>query len=279
LTKSSFDPACRKDENGVLMLHKIVTIAAFDNLFEAELAKGLLEDNGIEASLENELVMSIYPFFAWDLKSLKLNVRECDSEKALSLLRSGDDAEFTYKMLLAEDAILEGHFKLTSGRHSAHYVEKVRILQNPQAVKSLCRRLIERFKGYEIDAVVGPAYGGIALAFELARQLEKPFVFTQRKEEQMVIRSGFDISNIHRVLIMEDIITTGGSIREVIACLQKQNISVQAIAAVVDRSGGTIDFGFPLEALLTMDISSWEPQECELCKQGIALSTPGRSDK
>lgn len=279
MTKSSFDPACRKDENGVLMLHKIVTIAAFDNLFEAELAKGLLEDNGIEASLENELVMSIYPFFAWDLKSLKLNVRECDSEKALSLLRSGDDAEFTYKMLLAEDAILEGHFKLTSGRHSAHYVEKVRILQNPQAVKSLCRRLIERFKGYEIDAVVGPAYGGIALAFELARQLEKPFVFTQRKEEQMVIRSGFDISNIHRVLIMEDIITTGGSIREVIACLQKQNISVQAIAAVVDRSGGTIDFGYPLEALLTMDISSWEPQECELCKQGIALSTPGRSDK
>jgi len=261
------------------MSHDIVTIAVFDNLFEAEIARGLLADNGIEATLENELMMSIYPSFAWDLKSLKLNVRECDREDAMTILTTGDDAQFTYELLLAEQALLEGHFKLTSGRHSAQYVEKVRILQNPQAVTSLSRRLTERFRGQEIDAIVGPAYGGIALAFELARLLEKPFLFTQRKENKMVIRSGFDTSRIHRVLIMEDIITTGGSIKEVIACLHAQAIAVHAIAAIVDRSGGTIDFGYPLEVLLTLDIPSWEPEDCELCRQGIGLSTPGRSDK
>ncbi len=261
------------------MIHEITTIASFDNLFEAELAKGLLMENGIDATLENKLMMSIYPSFAWDMKSLKLNVRECDRDRALQLLRGSDDAEFTHKLLVAENAILEGHFKLTSGRHSVTYIEKIRILQNPQAVKSLSRRLVERLKDLEFDAVVGPAYGGIALAFELARQLEKPFLFTQRKDDQMVIRSGFNTSGIHKVLIMEDIVTTGGSIRDVIECLHKENIAVQAIAAIVDRSGGKIDFGFPCEVLLTLEIPSWEPEACDACRQGITLTVPGRSDK
>jgi orotate phosphoribosyltransferase len=174
---------------------------------------------------------------------------------------------------------LEGHFSLTSGKHSSRYIEKIKVLQNPHAAHDLCKRLAARLEDYQFDCVVGPAYGGIVLAFETAYLLGKGFVFTQRKDDKMSIRSGFDLSRVRKVAIIEDILTTGGSVNEVIQCLSEAGIEVSVIGVLVDRSGGKIQFTAPLESLLSLEIPTWEADDCELCKQGVPLTKPGSSDK
>lgn len=257
----------------------LVTIASFDNLFEAELAKSMLQDYGFEVILLNERMMATYPSMASDMYRIELQVSEADSERATEILESLDDASYVSELLKSEQALLEGHFLLTSGKHSSRYIEKIRILQNPEVASNLCKRLAERISKHEIDAIVGPAYGGIALAFEVARLLGKKFIFTQRKDEKMTIRSGFDLDGIKHVAIIEDIITTGGSVNEVITCLQDLNIEISAIGAIVDRSGGNVDFGYPLHALMSVLVPAWLPEECELCTAGVPLVKPGSSDK
>ncbi len=257
----------------------LIKIASYDNVFEAELAKGLLEDSGIEVTLDNEHIMSIYPSFAFDMFRVELKVPLSKAETAGEILASYTDAYITQAVLKEEKALLEGHFLLTSGRHSAQYIEKIRILQNPQKAVVICHKMAERLKDYAFDAVVGPAYGGIVLAYEIAKMLQKPFVFTQRKDDKMVLRDGFDLTGIKKAAIVEDIITTGGSIREVIDCLKHRDIETAVIGAVVDRSGGAVEFGYPQEVLLCLEIPSWSADECELCREGIALTKPGSSDK
>lgn len=257
----------------------LVTIARYDNNFEAELAKNLLEDMEIRVYLLNERMMGIYPTTAGDMYYIQLQVSSLDEEKAARILEELDDAAFASQLLSANNALLDGHFLLTSGRHSSAYIEKIRILQSPGAASLLFRKIADRIKDYELDAIIGPAYGGIALAFEVARILDKDFVFTQRKDEQMTIRSGFDLSGIKKVAVVEDIVTTGGSVFEVITALETRGIEVVVVAALVDRSGAKVDFGRPFEALLELDIPSWEASDCELCKQGMALVKPGASDK
>lgn len=176
-------------------------------------------------------------------------------------------------------ALLKGHFKLTSGRHSEYYIEKIKIIHYPDKVQILCAELVEKLKGMDIDVVVGPAYGGIALAYEVARQLGKKFVFTQRKDEKMSIRSGFQIKPGDKAIIVEDIITTGGSVQEVIALLKEYEIDIQAVTCIVDRSGGKADFGVQLIPLMEINFDTWEEQDCPLCKAGIPLIKPGASDK
>jgi orotate phosphoribosyltransferase len=261
------------------MTDNYVIIATYDNNFEAGLAKGLLEENGINAEMKNELFNSIYPTFAGDMYRIELCVSEENAETAKAILEGYTDGFFTHKLLLEEGALLEGHFVLTSGRHSSRYIEKIKILQNPGQASLLCKMLAERLSEYEFDAVVGPAYGGIALAFEVARQLESKFVFTQRKDEVMTIRSGFDLQGIKKAVIIEDIVTTGGSIVEVIDCLKALDIEVVAIGAIVDRSAGKVDFGCAFEPLLTLDIPSWDAEVCELCQNNTPLTKPGSSDK
>jgi orotate phosphoribosyltransferase len=261
------------------MAENYTIIATYDNGFEAGLAKGLLEENGIPVELKNEIVNNILPSFAGDMYRIELCVPESSAETALEILEASTDSFYTHNMLIEEGALLEGHFLLTSGRHSGKYIEKIKILQNPEQTSELCYRLAERLSIFDFDAVVGPAYGGIALAFDVARQMKKKFIFTQRKEDEMCIRSGFELEGVKNVVIVEDIVTTGGSVKEVIACLKNINVGVAAVGAIVDRSGGQVEFGCDFVPLLTLTIPSWEPEQCELCNSGIPLTQPGRSDK
>jgi len=183
------------------------------------------------------------------------------------------------EILIDSKALLKGHFLLTSGRHSEFYIEKIKIINNPLHVEKLCERIAEKFIHHECDVIVGPAYGGIVLAYEVAKKLGKKFLFTQRKDDKMTIRSGFDIKAGDRAIIIEDIITTGGSVKEVIEVLKDNKIEIEGIGAIVDRSGGTIDFGYNFVPLLSLNIESWESHDCPLCRKNIPLLKPGASDK
>lgn len=257
----------------------LVTIASYANPFEAELAKSLLEDYGFDVVLQNERIMSIYPSIAGDMYMIQLQVPEDREEEAKRIITDLEDTDYVSRILSQENALLEGHFSLTSGKHSSRYIEKIKVLQNPHAAHDLCKRLAARLEDYQFDCVVGPAYGGIVLAFETAYLLGKGFVFTQRKDDKMSIRSGFDLSRVRKVAIIEDILTTGGSVNEVIQCLSEAGIEVSVIGVLVDRSGGKIQFTAPLESLLGLEIPTWEADDCELCKQGVPLTKPGSSDK
>jgi orotate phosphoribosyltransferase len=260
-------------------MENYITIAKFENIFEADLARSLLEDNGFEVNLLNERVVSMAPGIASSRLSLELQVPESQEAAAKAVLFDSANSSDTETLLKNEGAILEGHFKLTSGRHSNLYIEKIRLLQNPSLAKTLCARLAELIADSDIDCVVGPAYGGIALAFEVASLLDKSFVFSQRKDGEMVIRSGFDLSGIKKAVVIEDIVTTGGSVKEVIQCLKDRSIEVSMVGALVDRSGGTVDFGVPFVSLLQLDIPTYDPDECPLCQSGIPITKPGSSDK
>ncbi|HNQ43048.1 MAG TPA: orotate phosphoribosyltransferase [Candidatus Cloacimonadota bacterium] len=256
-----------------------VTIATFTSIFEADMAKSLLEDSGFEVLLLNERMMSIYPSMAGNMYKIMLQVMADAEAEASLLLQNLDDTYLATEVLKRESALLEGHFCLTSGKHSNRYIEKISILQNPEAVETLCKRLVAHLEAYEFDTVIGPAYGGIVLAYEVARLMGKSFIFTQRKDAEMTIRPGFNLSKVKQAVVIEDILTTGGSIFEVISCVKRYDIEIQAIGVLVNRSPGTVDFGIPLHSLLAMEVPAWDPQQCELCKLGVPLSKPGSSDK
>lgn len=260
-------------------MDNMITIKVFEDIFEAKLAIGLLQESGITCELLNERTLSMIPGIASSRIALELQVLASEAERALELLDEVEVEDDVSLMLKDEKAILEGHFLLTSGRHSGSYVEKIRVLQNPRVAKLLCQKMARKLDHTSFDCVVGPAYGGIALAFEVASLMEKSFVFCQRKDGEMTIRSGFDLEQIHRAVIVEDIITTGGSVNEVMQCLIGKGIEVAAVTALVDRSGGKVDFGVPLHSLLQLNIPTWESSECPLCLEGVPLTKPGSSDK
>ncbi|MCB5251711.1 MAG: orotate phosphoribosyltransferase [Candidatus Cloacimonadaceae bacterium] len=261
------------------MADNLVTIARYTEIFEAEMAKGFLEDSGFEVFLQNERILGLYPSMAGDMYMVELQVFADAEEDASTLLEDLDDSYLCANILKQENALMEGHFQLTSGNHSDQYIEKISVLQNPVATHTLCNRLAKRLQEFDFDTVIGPAFGAIVLAFDVARILDKGFVFTQRKGGQMVFRDGFDLSKVKKAVIIEDVVSTGGSVQEVIKCAAEQGIKIAAIGLMVDRSAGKIDFGVPVESLLTLDVPLWAPEDCELCKQGISLSKPGSSDK
>ncbi|MCK4359812.1 MAG: orotate phosphoribosyltransferase [Candidatus Cloacimonetes bacterium] len=176
-------------------------------------------------------------------------------------------------------AFLKGHFLLTSGRHSEYYIEKIKIIQNPDKVQLLCSELSKKFSDVGFDVVISPAMGGIVLGYEVAKILGKKFIFTQRENNKMTIRNGFELSPNEEVLIIEDIVTTGGSVFEVIDCIKKIGAQIMGIGLIVDRSGGKVDFGFLTKPLLTMDIKTYLPEDCPLCKKNIPTAKPGSSNK
>jgi len=184
-----------------------------------------------------------------------------------------EDAE---KIFMDSGALMEGHFKLTSGKHSNKYMQCAQVLQYPQYTEELARHIAEKFQVDNIELVVGPAMGGIIVSYEVARQLKVPGIFTERQNGEMVLRRGFLIKPGQRVLVVEDVVTTGGSVREVIDVVNKSGGNVIGVAVLVDRSGGQVYFGVKQEAVLTMDIQSWEAGECPLCKEGkIPAIKPG----
>ena len=172
-------------------------------------------------------------------------------------------------------AILEGHFLLTSGLHSGMYVEKFQVLQYPKATEKLCEGFAEKFKDEKIDVVIGPVTGGIILAHETAKHFGTRAIFAERDNGRMTIKRGFEIQPGERVLIVEDIVTTGGSVMEVIDVVREWGGIVAGVAMLVDRSGGTVDFGVPAKALLTLKIDTFTPENCPLCKAGTPLVKRG----
>ena len=175
-------------------------------------------------------------------------------------------------------ALLDGHFLLSSGRHSARYVEKFHLLRKPVLTSLVCREFAERFRDDRIDVVVGPTTGGILLAFEVARQLGAEAAFAERMSDggtAREIRRSTRFRPGSRVAVVDDILTRGGSMRETLAALDVHPVDVVDIGVMVDRSGGSVDFGVPLTSLATVDIETWEPADCPLCVRGIPLVKPG----
>ena len=171
--------------------------------------------------------------------------------------------------------MLEGHFLLTSGRHSNRYMQCAKLFQYPEYSEMICKDLADRFAGQKIDMVVGPAVGGIIMSYEMARQFKVPNIFAERENGAMTLRRGFSIPEGAKVLVVEDVVTTGGSMREVMDIVAEAKAEVVGVCVVVDRSGGKIDFGVPFEAAYETEIQSYEPSQCPLCEQGLELVKPG----
>ena len=183
-------------------------------------------------------------------------------------------------LLTKTNAIMHGHFLLTSGLHSPHYVEKFNVLQHPKYTEILCKAMAEKFKDQDIDTVVGPVTGGILLAHETGKALGTRAIFTERENGKMTFRRGFSLKKGERVLIVEDIVTTGGSIKAVIDVVREFEGIPVAVAMLVDRSNGKVKFdGVPCTALLHMDVEAYAPEECPLCKEGTPLTKRGRTGK
>jgi len=174
-------------------------------------------------------------------------------------------------------AIQKGHFKLTSGVHSDTYIQCAQIMQHPEFMHNLCSELGKKFRGDDIDVIVGPAIGGIIMAHVMARVLG-PWVraiFTERENGKMTLRRSFEIKEGEKVLVVEDVTTTGSSVREVIDIVNSRKGKVVGVGVLIDRSGGKVNFGVKTEKLLTVDIKTFLPEECSLCKKGIPVVKQG----
>ncbi len=173
------------------------------------------------------------------------------------------------------EALLDGHFQLTSGLHSPQYFQCAKVLQHPCHTEKLCAVIASHFKGSDVGVVIAPALGGIVVGQEVGRQLGVRTLFAERKDGAMQLRRGFVIHPDERVLVCEDVVTTGGSVSEVIKIVQALGGKVAGVGFIVDRSGGIVSFGVPQFSLLQMDVVTYEPQKCPLCKQSIPVVKPG----
>ena len=179
------------------------------------------------------------------------------------------------QLFVETGAILEGHFLLTSGLHSPMYVEKFQVLQYPQHTAALCAALAERYKSENIELVVGPVTGGVLLAHEVGKNLGTRAIFTERENGKMALRRGFVIEPGQRVLIVEDIVTTGGSVVEVLDVVRAHGGVPVGVGMLVDRSGGKVDFGIPHQALLNLTVPTYTAEECPMCKAGTPITKRG----
>jgi len=173
------------------------------------------------------------------------------------------------------EALLEGHFILTSGLHSNRYFQCARVLQYPWHAEALCRGIADHFKDWKIGAVVSPAVGGILVGQEIARHIHVRSIFTERVDGRMTLRRGFEVNPGETLLVAEDVTTTGGSVREVMEAVRQSGGVVAAVASIVDRSGGKAEFGVPYFSLLRMDVTNHPPDDCPLCKSGSTAVKPG----
>lgn len=181
------------------------------------------------------------------------------------------------EILKEAGVLLEGHFLLTSGRHSNRYLQCAKIFRNTKYSEELCAALAEKYKDDNIELLIGPAMGAVQMAYEVSRSFKCENFFTERDENgQMQLRRGFSINPGQRVLIVEDVVTTGGSVHEVINLVRENGGVVAGVGSIVDRTGGKIDFGVPFRAVYSAEVQSWEKDECPLCKEGkIELVKPG----
>lgn len=177
-------------------------------------------------------------------------------------------AEDVIKRFRNSGALLEGHFVLSSGLHSRVYLQCALVLQHPREAEEFGRRIAEHFQNENIETVASPAIGGLIIGHEVARALDARFIWTEREHGKMTLRRGFSVMPGEKVLVVEDVVTTGGSTRETVEALQASGAKVVAAASIIDRSLGAADVGVRRIALATLDVASVEPGNCEACKQG-----------
>ncbi len=182
-----------------------------------------------------------------------------------------------HALFVNSGAHLKGHFRLSSGRHSAEYWEKFRVLQRPADVQILCAVIAEKFRNDNIEIVLGPTTGGIILAFETARQLGIPALYAEKDAGERLLRRGQKLPAGTRVLIVDDIMTMGGAVRECIGLAEKHSATIVGAAVLVDRSGGKTELGYRQEALLTVEAETYAADDCPLCRDNIPMTEPGSS--
>ena len=179
------------------------------------------------------------------------------------------------KLFEATGALLSGHFRLSSGLHSGNYFQCALLLQYPDIAEKLCRELANYFKDDKPTCVVAPAIGGIVVSYETGRALGVKALFTERSEGKMTLRRGFELKKEDRVLVVEDVITTGLSTREVLEVVKSKGAEIIGVGCLVNRSGKTLDLGVKLKSLAKLDFPTYKPEECPLCKKGIEIKKPG----
>ena len=189
-------------------------------------------------------------------------------------------AESVLDLFRAAGAYLEGHFRLTSGLHSSNYLQCALVLRHPATAEELGRRLaagLRHIVDDPISLVVSPALGGLIIGHEAARALGTPFLFTERDPEsrKMVLRRGFTVHPGETAVVVEDVITTGGSTRDVVECLQAAGARVLAAGSIIDRSGGAAEVGVPRVALATLQVQAHRPEDCPMCQLGLPVVKPG----
>lgn len=175
-------------------------------------------------------------------------------------------------LLRSTGAILEGHFRLTSGRHSATYIEKFRIMEDPAATSTLCGMIADHYRDSGATVVVGPAMGGVILAYETARQMGLRDIFAEKGVDgRLIFDRGFEVNQGETVLVVDDVLTTGGSVRQVLTLLEESGAKVIGVGMLIDRTDGAVDFGVPFYACHVMRIESFQPDDCPLCREGLPL--------
>ncbi|MFH1790425.1 MAG: orotate phosphoribosyltransferase [Candidatus Omnitrophota bacterium] len=184
-------------------------------------------------------------------------------------------AQGILKIFKAKQGLLEGHFLLSSGLHSKKYLQCARVLQYPDISERLCRKIALKFRPKRITAVVAPALGGVVVAYEVARAMGVRGIFTERVDGKMCLRRGFELSPADRVLVVEDVITTGGSTREVMDVVRRHGAKVAGVGCIVDRSTARLRLGCPVASLLRIAVPTYAPANCPLCKSGIPAVKPG----
>jgi orotate phosphoribosyltransferase len=183
--------------------------------------------------------------------------------------------ERTLELLIESGSLLDGHFKLSSGLHSGEYCQCARALERPEIAQELGRMLADLFRDVAIDVVASPALGGILIGHEVAKALGVRSIFAERHEGEMTFRRGFAVAHGERVLVVEDVVTTGGSVREVAALVEKSGARVAGFGFILDRSARTPDLGAPARSLLGRHMEAHEPERCPLCAQGVPVAKPG----
>ena len=172
-------------------------------------------------------------------------------------------------------ALLTGHFRLSSGLHSPNYVQCARLLEHPRNAKAIGEELGAKIRSLGATKIVAPALGGVIIGYTVAEALGVPFAFTERKEGQMTLRRGFRLNEGERVVIVEDVVTTGKSTRETADVVEQNGGVVIGFASILNRSGKPNPFAMPYEALLALDVATYEESACPLCAKGVALDAPG----
>jgi len=187
---------------------------------------------------------------------------------------SGQNNVDIINLLRETGGYLTGHFLLTSGRHSDRFLRAAALSQHPLDMSVACGALADLFASDQIDVVVGPAVGGIVVAYEVARALNVRMAFSERQAGNMAVLRGLSLVENERALVVDDVMTTGGSIRKTVEHLRSRDVTVAGVGVLVDRSGGTAQFDVPLRSLATIEITTYEPSECPLCRQGIPVTDP-----